>query len=84
MTTTDLAAAGRSAEHVPLRHPRLPRWAPLLGGRRRRWPPPALLALSLGWGLVGWLIVAGAALPGRAAAVVARRSRTAAPPWTGW
>ena len=44
-------------EHVPLRHPRLPRWAPLLVAAMAA-SAGGLLALSLGWGVVGWVIVA--------------------------
>ena len=44
-------------EHVPLRHPRLPRWAPLLVAAMAV-SAAGLLALSLGWGIVGWVIVA--------------------------
>ncbi len=61
-TTTDPAVdpAGRSVNgtpHLPLTHPRLPRWAPalvaVLAGAAS-----ALVALSIGWGLVGWSVVA--------------------------
>ena len=42
--------------HIPLTHPRLPRWAPalvaVLAGAAS-----GLLALSLGWGLVAWAVV---------------------------
>ncbi|MGH3333744.1 MAG: phosphate ABC transporter permease PstA [Nocardioidaceae bacterium] len=43
--------------HMPLTHPRLPRWAPglvaLLAGAAS-----GILAISIGWGLVGWAVVA--------------------------
>ncbi len=43
--------------HIPLTHPRLPRWAPglvaLLAGAAS-----GILAISIGWGLVGWAVVA--------------------------
>lgn len=43
--------------HIPLTHPRLPRWAPWLvvavAGAAS-----ALLAISLGWGIAGWAVTA--------------------------
>ena len=45
----------------PLRHPRLPRWAPLARGWRRA-RPPGWSACTLGWGVAAIVIVGAAAL----------------------
>ncbi len=61
---TPTSAGGR--DHLPLTHPRLPRWAPLLvvvlAGAAS-----ALLTMTLGWSLAGWavatLVLYAVALP---------------------
>lgn len=52
------SAADRRA-HLPLTHPRLPRWAPALVGSLAA-ASAALLALTLGWGVVAWAVVSAA------------------------
>jgi phosphate transport system permease protein len=47
----------RLAAPLPLTHPRLPRWAPWLVGALAS-AAAALLALSLGWGPLGWAAAA--------------------------
>ncbi|RLV47684.1 phosphate ABC transporter permease PstA [Nocardioides mangrovicus] len=44
-------------EHIPLRHPRLPRWAPVLVGVASL-ALSGILSLALGWHVVPWVIVA--------------------------
>lgn len=43
--------------HIPLTHPRLPRWAPWLVAALAG-AASALLAISNGWGVVGWAVTA--------------------------
>ncbi|HEU4511481.1 MAG TPA: phosphate ABC transporter permease PstA [Nocardioidaceae bacterium] len=43
--------------HLPLTHPQLPRWAPLLVAALAV-ASSGLLTLTLGWGLVAWVLVA--------------------------
>ena len=61
-TTTRRTRSGS----LPLSHPRLPRWAGwLVAGLAAS--ASAIITLTLGWGLVGWLVIAivlfGVALP---------------------
>ena len=51
------SSADRRA-HLPLTHPQLPRWAPALAGVLAA-ALAGLLALTLGWGPIAWLILAG-------------------------
>lgn len=46
-----------NAVHLPLRHPRLPRWAPVLVAVAAA-AVGGLVALSLGLGMVAWVVVA--------------------------
>lgn len=61
-TEEQVASAGEPGppadqrSHLPLTHPRLPRWTPALVGALAA-SSAGLLALSLGWGLVGWAVV---------------------------
>ena len=60
------AARPARAGSLPLSHPRLPRWAGwLVAGLAAS--ASAIITLSLGWGMVGWLVLAivlfGVALP---------------------
>ncbi len=54
------------SRHLPLSHPRLPRWAPWLVAALSA-AAGALIALTLGWGLLGWafasVLLFGIALP---------------------
>ena len=63
---TSTAARPTRAGSIPLSHPRLPRWAGwLVAGVAAS--ASAIVTLSLGWGLAGWLVLAivlfGVALP---------------------
>ncbi len=54
-TQQDLSA--ERTGHLPLTHPRLPQWAPWLVAAVSA-AAAALVALTLGWGLLGWAVVA--------------------------
>jgi phosphate transport system permease protein len=66
-----------SSGHLPLARPRLPRWAPHLVAVVAA-AGAGLLALSLGWGLPGWVlttvVVLGLALPAWSMVVEGRRA----------
>jgi phosphate transport system permease protein len=55
-TPTERPAEAVDRSHLPLSHPVLPRWAPALVAVIAA-AAAGLLTLSLGWGLVGWVIV---------------------------
>ncbi|GAB2737542.1 phosphate ABC transporter permease PstA [Nocardioides pakistanensis] len=57
VSTTPTASPSTDRSHLPLSHPMLPRWAPWLAAVVAA-AAGGLLALSLGWGLIGWLIAA--------------------------
>ncbi len=69
--TTLMDKPAPSLDHVPLKHARLPRWAPLLV-LVIAFAASGLVALLLGWGVGGDRRGRAAALPGRAAHLVAR------------
>ena len=79
MTTTAPApvTGPPAVEHLPLRHPRLPRWAPLLVVAAAA-AGSGILALLLHWGAVAWAIVAAlgylVALPAWSRAIENRRA----------
>jgi phosphate transport system permease protein len=54
---TDLAAPPREHVHLPLRHPRLPRFAPLLAAGMAT-AAAAILGIALGFGVTGIVVVA--------------------------
>jgi phosphate transport system permease protein len=76
---TSTAARPTRSGSLPLSHPRLPRWAGwLVAGVAAA--AAAIVALSLGWGLVGWGVLAvvlfGVALPVWSLLVENRRAAT--------
>jgi phosphate transport system permease protein len=56
-TPTPQETSADRSRHLPLSHARLPRWAPALVGVLAG-AASALLALTMGWGMVSWAVVA--------------------------
>ncbi len=56
-TGTQQDVSAERTGHLPLTHPRLPQWAPWLVAAVSA-AAAALVALTLGWGLLGWAVVA--------------------------
>ncbi|CAN5529496.1 phosphate ABC transporter permease PstA [soil metagenome] len=76
-TTPGTPSGPRQTNHLPLSRPRLPQWAPWLVAAVAA-AAGALLALTLGWGLLGWafasVVLFAVALPGWSLVVENRRA----------